>query len=110
MPFNAQRRQAHDDAHRRRQRRTGGQRQRERPAHAGQYRLRVRAHAKERRVADRELPGKAGQQHQAHAHDAVDQDEGQLRQQVFADQPGRQHQQQRTARCTRTHGRHAWPA
>jgi hypothetical protein len=40
-------------------------------------------------VPDRELPGEAGQQHQPQADDAVDQHEGQLRQPVLGQQPGR---------------------
>ena len=45
-------------------------------------------------MADGKQPGKAGQHHQAQAHDRIDQDEGQLREQVLRHQPGRRQQQQ----------------
>jgi hypothetical protein len=52
-------------------------------------------------VAQRELAGEARQQHQPQADDAVDEHEGQLRQPVFGQQPGRG-QQGSAAGRTRT--------
>ena len=95
--LHAQRRQPDHGADGGRQRRGRRQRQRERPALRRQHRLRIGAHAQEGGVADREQPGEAGQHHQPEADDAVDQDEGQLRQAVALQPPGcgdqRQHQQ-----------------
>ena len=81
MPTAAENSAAHDD--------------REHERHAGglQQRLGVGADRQECRMAERDLPGVADQQHQPEADDRVDADEMQLRQDVFAQQERRGEQQ-----------------
>jgi hypothetical protein len=65
---------------------------------ADERRLGVRADAEEGRMAEREQAGEAGEQHQAEADHRVDEDEGELRQPVLRDDPGRgQHRQHQQA-------------
>ena len=92
----AQRRQADDDADRGREQRRAGQRHHERHAAGLQQRLGVGADREEGRVAERDLPGEADEQHQPEADDRIDEDEVQLRQDVLAgdERRGEQHQAQ----------------
>ena len=92
--FDAQRRQTHDDAHDGREQTRANQRQRKRHPGIDHDRLGVSPDTQERRVAQREQPGKACQQHQAHAHHRVDQHKGQLRQPVLGHHPRGGHQEQ----------------
>ena len=81
-----QRRQADDDADRRRQQRRTGERHDERHAGRLQQCLGVGSDREECRVAERDLPGVPDEQHQPEADDRIDADELQLREDVAADE------------------------
>jgi len=90
--FDPQRGHAHDDARHRREHHADHQRHRKRKAQVGEVGLGIGPHAHEGGLTDRDLAGVARQQHQAQAHDGVDQHETELRQPVLLKQHGRNQQ------------------
>ncbi len=92
--LDAQRRQPDHQPHGGRQAGGAGQRDGKGYPGVGHHRLRVSPDPEKGRVAQREQAGEAGQQHQAQAGNRIDQDEGQLGQPVFGEQPGCGQQQQ----------------